>query len=266
RIIYITAGSKGKLAERALGVDSADVEAGWGALFSGTEPPPNVATTLTRTHAIYDLSAGTGTAWAANIARLAPDAAMTHLAPRPPEEYARHATDFLVEQLAPRPAVRSAVEQILRWVADCGIGARRSPGNAVAIHPGSGSQAKNWPIGHFVELADVLRVRGRPVRFILGEVERERWPASDVAALSAAGEIVTPADYTALLDVIATAAAFVGNDSGPAHLAGIVGVPTVGIYLSHKVATWRPLGPRVTVLHGPALTDVTASSVAAAVG
>jgi ADP-heptose:LPS heptosyltransferase len=267
RIMYVTAGSKGKLAERVLGVDSLDVEAGWSTLFSdGADVPATVSASLARAHAIYDLAAGAGTAWAANVARLAPEAEVTHLAPRPPDDYPRHATAYLTDQLASRPAVASAVEQILRWVADRGVANRRTNGDAVVIHPGSGSPAKNWPLERFVELAARLTAGGRAVRIILGEVERERWPRADVARLEGAGEVVAPGNYLGLLDAVNGAQAFVGNDSGPTHLAGIVGVPTVGVYLAHKVATWRPLGPRVTVVDGKTLDAVSVDAVAKAVG
>ena len=43
RIVYVTAGQKGKLAERALRLESADAEAGWHALHGGGELPERSA-------------------------------------------------------------------------------------------------------------------------------------------------------------------------------------------------------------------------------
>ena len=46
----------------------------------------------------------------------------------------------------------------------------------------------------------------------------------------------------------AGAARFVGNDSGPGHLAAITGTPTLALFGPTDPARWRPLGPHVKVL------------------
>ncbi|HEX4124552.1 MAG TPA: glycosyltransferase family 9 protein, partial [Tepidisphaeraceae bacterium] len=51
-------------------------------------------------------------------------------------------------------------------------------------------------------------------------------------------------------EVIRSAGVFIGNDSGPGHVAGILGVPTVSIFGPGNTTGWRPLGPRVTVVSG----------------
>ena len=40
----------------------------------------------------------------------------------------------------------------------------------------------------------------------------------------------------------ARAALYVGNDTGPLHLAGAVGCPTVGVYGWTDPAEWKPVG------------------------
>jgi heptosyltransferase-3 len=249
RIVYVTAASKGKLAEKVLGVDARDAETGWPALFAADASPDEaVSKALVGAHAIYDFVAGPASAWAANVARLAEGAEVTHLPGRPPAEYGKHVTDFLLDGLSARPAARTAVEQILRSVRERGVATRHTVGDAVVVHPGSGSTDKSWPLVNFVELARRLREKGRPVRFLLGEVERERWPASDVERLREFGDVVTPSDYVALHAALIGAAAFVGNDSGPTHLAGICGVPTIAIFRASDPNVWSPVGPRVTVV------------------
>jgi ADP-heptose:LPS heptosyltransferase len=59
-----------------------------------------------------------------------------------------------------------------------------------------------------------------------------------------------------LLDELASASAFVGNDSGPGHLAGIIGVPTVSIFGASDPVRWRPLGPKVNVIHASAIATI----------
>ena len=49
--------------------------------------------------------------------------------------------------------------------------------------------------------------------------------------------------------LLATAAVFVGNNSGPQHLAAGLGVPTIGIHSGVVDAReWGPLGPRAVAL------------------
>jgi ADP-heptose:LPS heptosyltransferase len=41
------------------------------------------------------------------------------------------------------------------------------------------------------------------------------------------------------------AAVFLGNDSGPGHLAASLGIPTRIVFRSTERKIWSPLGPRV---------------------
>jgi ADP-heptose:LPS heptosyltransferase len=49
--------------------------------------------------------------------------------------------------------------------------------------------------------------------------------------------------------LLAACALFVGNNSGPKHIAAALGVPTVGIHSGVVDATeWAPLGPRAVAV------------------
>src|SRR5271170_460424 len=171
RIVFVTHGQKGKLAEKVLRLESSDVENGWQTLFSETAtPPPQVANLLGGAHAIYTFLSPT-LSWSANVARLNPPAKVAVLAGSPPAEFGGHAVDWLVEQLREHPIEKAATEQILRSIGDRGIGFKLGGGSDVVIHPGSGSPEKCWGVENFVRLAGRLRESGRTVRFVVGEVE-----------------------------------------------------------------------------------------------
>jgi hypothetical protein len=51
-----------------------------------------------------------------------------------------------------------------------------------------------------------------------------------------------------LAAMLCGARAFVGADSGPAHLAAQLGVPTLALFGPTDPAIWAPIGPRVRVL------------------
>jgi len=110
----------------------------------------------------------------------------------------------------------------------------------VVIHPGSGSVRKNLPAGTWHRVAEILRVEtGLPVEMLLGpaEVERGSGPVAVEGVLSE-----TLGD---LLRVLARTALFLGNDSGPAQLAGALGLPTVSVFGPSDPRVWRPLGSKV---------------------
>ena len=259
RIIVVTHASKGSLAELALHVESHDVEQGWHALFAdGASLPERPALMTESAHAIYTFMGGEG-----RCAKLAPHAQLVALAPKPPPDYVNHATQFLLEQLAPNPAVRSAVEQMLRSVNLRGIGTGRSHDGDVVVHPGSGSREKCWPVERFAKLIAKLRRAKKDVRVLLGEVEAERFAPEDVATLqeAAGAPVRRPATYVDLFNELRTASLFVGNDSGPTHLAGAMGLPTVALFGATDPAVWKPMGPRVAVVHRPNLAAITVDDV-----
>jgi ADP-heptose:LPS heptosyltransferase len=83
---------------------------------------------------------------------------------------------------------------------------------------------------------------------LLGETEIEKWPAELIRQFEAIADVHRPATLLELLDEIAAARVFIGNDSGPGHLAGIIGVRTVSLFGASDPIRWRPLGPAVTVV------------------
>jgi len=124
----------------------------------------------------------------------------------------------------------------------CGMGEK-----VVAVHPGSGSPRKNWPLANFARLADLIRSEGawQPV-FLAGEAESRIFP--ELLALSPGTRVVTGLDVVELAGFLAGCAAFVGNDSGVTHLAAAMGIPVVGLFGPTDPATWAPRGPNVRSL------------------
>jgi ADP-heptose:LPS heptosyltransferase len=267
RIFYVTQKQKGLLAEKALRIESVDSEQGWHALFAATPEaaapglPPAAMKLLSSAHAIAGFVAEADSPWAANVQALAPQAQFLPIAAHPPADFAGHHTEFLVRQLQPMVVWQQGVMQILASIAARGLGVTPTASGPVVIHPGAGSPAKCWPAERFIELAGRLRAAGRGVCFCIGEVERERWPAETVRKLESAGEVRQPQTLVELFDLIRGASAFVGNDSGPGHVAGILGVPTLSLFGPTDPARWKPLGPAVNVLRNEPLSELSVDAV-----
>ena len=251
RIFYVTAGQKGALAEKALRLESNDIENGWHHLFSQEPKLPEAATKLLDgAQQIISFVSGPDDLWAQNVHRLAPDVPLTTLSTVPPDDFAGHITDFMLQQLRPFPVIEAAMTQMLRSIATRGLGVPRPSSGPIVIHPGAGSGKKCWPAERFLELASQLRNAGQVVQVILGEVELELWPAHQIEAFGKSAEVKRTGSLIELMDILRNASNFVGNDSGPGHLAAIMGVPTVSIFGPKDPVRWRPLGPNVRLVQG----------------
>lgn len=265
RVFYVTHSQKGALAEKVLRVESLEIEAGWHALFTEHGSLPEPATrTLAGAHTVLSFLANEQSTWANEVRRVSPDVNLLTLSTTAPDDFSGHITEFLLTQLSKSLPAQTGMAQMLKSITERGLLASRAAGDYLLIHPGSGSPAKNWPAERFCKLAKQLNDSGRPVRVILGDVELERWPKETISAFESVAQIVRPASLLELYSQIACASALIGNDSGPAHLAGIVGIPTVTLFASSKTTRWRPLGPRVQALEGP-LDQISVSAVMTAI-
>jgi ADP-heptose:LPS heptosyltransferase len=252
RIFYVTGGQKGALAERALRVESVDVEGGWHQLYSDEPKLPEAAARLLNgAQWIVGFGAEQRDLWARNVKILAPEANVITLSTTPPSEFKGHITEFIIGQLGPWPVMATAMEQMLKSVASRGIsGNGAALGGPVVVHPGAGSGKKCWPAEKYLEFADELARMGRHVEVILGEVEHERWPREQIESFGRKAQIVQPATLVELMETLAKASAFIGNDSGPGHLAAMLGIPTYSIFGPNDPTRWRPMGPEVTIVSG----------------
>lgn len=141
-------------------------------------------------------------------------------------------------------------ETIQQWLA-----ARRQRPQAplIALAPGAAfGPAKEWPAAHFAELIDALaQADGSECVLVGAPGERERCEqvatASFRGALIAAGET----DIGQLIALLSLSDAFVGNDSGAMHVAGALGLPTIGIFGSTRPERTSPLGPHTRVVRHP---------------
>ena len=126
-------------------------------------------------------------------------------------------------------------------------------GRVVAIHPGSGSPRKNWPLERFIETAKTLKAKGtvQPV-FLLGEAERDM--VAMLVERCPECPLITGLDIVELASDLRACVAYLGNDSGVTHLAAAVGVPVLDLFGPTDPAIWAPRGARVRVVPSDAAT------------
>lgn len=117
----------------------------------------------------------------------------------------------------------------------------RVPEGAIYIHPGAGKQKNRWPAERFAVVAHEMLRRGHSVWWLEGPQDAGTVDAA-TASLRMKLPVVRGESIPMLAARFARAALYIGNDTGPLHLAGATGCPTVGIYGWTDPAEWRPVG------------------------
>jgi ADP-heptose:LPS heptosyltransferase/GT2 family glycosyltransferase len=124
---------------------------------------------------------------------------------------------------------------------------KASSGPLVCVHAGAGNDMKQWPLEYFAAVIDRL-VETEGARVILVGAAGEEAVADGILdrlrCREAATSLVGKVPLADLPGVLAGASLFLGNDSGPKHLAAGLGVPTVGVHAGTvDVREWGPVGP-----------------------
>jgi heptosyltransferase III len=119
----------------------------------------------------------------------------------------------------------------------------------LALHPGSGSAQKNWPIANWIALIRNRLAAGNRVVIVAGEADEDEvagvrehfgdgvsyvieWPLRRLAAFLAG-------------------ATFIGHDSGISHLAAAAGARCLVLFGSTSAKTWAPRNENARVLPAP---------------
>jgi ADP-heptose:LPS heptosyltransferase len=127
------------------------------------------------------------------------------------------------------------------------------------LHPAATGTGKTWPAGSFLRVAQFLeKDHGlRPV-FIAGPGE-DLSPFRDYETLAGA-------PLREVMSLVSGASVFVGNDSGPAHMAAAFGVPVAVLFGNSDPVIWGPWKTRAETLVSPgAIEKISPEQVRAAV-
>jgi len=129
-----------------------------------------------------------------------------------------------------------------------------NPAPYAVIHPIASNPSKTWPAERFLAVAEKLGME--PV-FIAG-------PGEDLSAFRAY-RTVAGAPLTEIKNLLANASLFVGNDSGPAHMAAAFGLPVIVLFGSSNPDIWRPWKtPAETLTGANGVSSISTEEVMAA--
>ena len=113
----------------------------------------------------------------------------------------------------------------------------------IAIHPGSPIRLKRWRAERFAAVADWL-ITHKEAQILFVGVKSESSVIAGVQkqmhreAITVAGKT----NLSQLAEILRRCDLFIGNDSGPMHLAAAIGTQTIGLYGPGNPARFGPVG------------------------
>jgi len=133
----------------------------------------------------------------------------------------------------------------------------------LVVHPGSGGRAKCWPLTGFLEV--IRRVGSLGVQGILvtGQAETDLEAKLDGHQLPDGWSRVARLPAETLAGLLSESTHYLGNDSGPTHLAAACGVLVLALFREDSVPAWLPFG-KTRVLAAPDVEAITIQSVSSA--
>lgn len=122
----------------------------------------------------------------------------------------------------------------------------------LALHPGSGSDQKNWPEESWAELLQRL-VNQTPFSLLLvgGEAEGERLQRLGAALPPARTRVAQSLPLLELANLLSRCHGFIGHDSGISHIAAALGLPALILWGATAESVWRPPSEKAVILRHP---------------
>jgi heptosyltransferase-3 len=121
--------------------------------------------------------------------------------------------------------------------------------NFVLIHPGSGGSTLSWPEQSYAQLVSLLTSK-TDYALVLSGGNDERDVAERIQQKTG-GRIANMAGKTTLTElagIISLARLFIGNSTGPMHIASATGTPIVTFFppsRANRKTRWGPLSPSI---------------------
>lgn len=136
-----------------------------------------------------------------------------------------------------------------RWI--------EAPERYAVVHPFASAAHKQWPAERFVEAMKSLERDWQLTPIVIGA------PGDDFSAFGGFRCVAGPLEQTK--QILVGAKFFLGNDSGPAHMAAAFGVPVTVLYGSSDPIVWAPWRTRAETFVSPSgLQAITVDEVRSA--
>lgn len=116
----------------------------------------------------------------------------------------------------------------------------------ILVHSGAAQPVRVWPLENYRQLIARLRQKEFHVQVACDPNQRDWWLQNGEA------DVATPRNVTELITLVDQARGFIGNDSGPGHLAAFAGVPTFTLFGPQLPEWFAPVHPAAQWTEGKA--------------
>jgi ADP-heptose:LPS heptosyltransferase len=169
---------------------------------------------------------------------------------RPDEKIDLHATEVFLKPLE-RLAIFGADPTPRLELVDAN-GFTLPAGHWLALHPGSGSEKKNWPEANWRELIRrLLDLNDHRFLLVGGEAEGDRLGRLSSAIAAERLRVMRNSPLPELAGRLKQCVGFIGHDSGITHLAAALGLPGIVLWGDSNPTIWRPKNERMRLLRHP---------------
>jgi heptosyltransferase-3 len=166
---------------------------------------------------------------------------------RPDDTAGIHATDVLL-----KPLERLAIFDADPFPRLSFAPLASSPAPQLALHPGSGSERKNWPETRWAEFLQlIVSETDLPLLLVGGEAEGERLQRLASVLPANRAEVLQNVPLVDLARRLGSCRAFVGHDSGITHLSAAVGLPGLVLWGETARDVWAPKSRSMKVISSP---------------
>jgi ADP-heptose:LPS heptosyltransferase len=109
--------------------------------------------------------------------------------------------------------------------------------NCIVVHTGAGHPVRVWPLPRYAWVVQELRKQSYRVQVVCDSKQRQWW--LDQGEIS----VAAPRDLLELCEIFHQCRIFIGNDSGPGHVAALLGLPTFTIFGPQLPESFSPIHP-----------------------
>lgn len=133
---------------------------------------------------------------------------------------------------------------------------RLRPHGFLAVHAGASFPGRRWQPERFAAAIDRISTEtGLDVVLVGGPEDNEATDRIVAAAKTTAVNLVGALSLETLLALLKEARLFLGNESGPMHMAAAAGTPVVGLFGLTSPVNWGPVGVPSISLRPPMPCD-----------
>lgn len=132
-----------------------------------------------------------------------------------------------------------------RFLADAGV---KSEKLLIGIHPGGNWEYKLWRAEKYAQLASTLSQEKNATILLFASPNERELQAQVAGSMDTSPILVKAANLREVAALIAACDIYIGNDTGPMHIAAAVGTPVIALFGSTNHIRSGPYGDRHTVV------------------